>query len=172
MFGAIPSIARSNAAPPRVAIVGAGFGGLWAAKTLANAPVEVIVVDRENYHFFQPLLYQVATAGLSPADIAALIRSIVGAYRNVTVMLGEIVGVDVVARAVSIIDGLACALRLSRPRYRRAALQFGNLQIVARRIHLRFLNLLFQRLMPSFELRTMRLNGHARFLLMSDAAAR
>jgi len=105
MSGAISSIARSDAAPPRVVIVGAGFGGLWAAKTLANAPVEVVVIDRENYHLFQPLLYQVATAGLSPADIAAPIRGIVGVYRNVTVMLGEIVGVDVVARAVSIMGG-------------------------------------------------------------------
>ena len=102
MFGASSSISRTRAAPPRVVIVGAGFGGLWAAKTLANAPVEVVVIDRENYHLFQPLLYQVATAGLSPADIAAPIRGIVGAYRNVTVMLGEIVGVDVVARTVSI----------------------------------------------------------------------
>jgi NADH:quinone reductase (non-electrogenic) len=105
MCGAISSISRSDAALPRVVIVGAGFGGLWVAKTLANAPVEVVVIDRENYHLFQPLLYQVATAGLSPADIAAPIRGIVGAYRNVTVMLGEIVGVDVVARVVSIMGG-------------------------------------------------------------------
>jgi NADH dehydrogenase len=86
--------------PPQVVIVGAGFGGLWAAKTLANAPVEVVVIDRQNYHLFQPLLYQVATAGLSPADIAAPIRSIVGTYRNVTVMLGTVEGVDVAAREV------------------------------------------------------------------------
>ena len=105
MFGAKSSISPSHAAPPRVVIVGAGFGGLWAAKTLANAPVEVVVIDRENYHLFQPLLYQVATAGLSPADIAAPIRGIVGAHRNVTVLLGEIVGVDVVARTVSIMGG-------------------------------------------------------------------
>ncbi len=59
---------------PRVVIVGAGFGGLWVAKALANAAVEVVVIDRQNYHLFQPLLYQVATAGLSPADIAAPIR--------------------------------------------------------------------------------------------------
>jgi NADH dehydrogenase len=105
MFGGISSISPSHAASPRVVIVGAGFGGLWAAKTLANASVDVVVIDRENYHLFQPLLYQVATAGLSPADIAAPIRSIVGAHRNVTVMLGEIVGVDVVARVVSIMSG-------------------------------------------------------------------
>ena len=105
MLGATSSAARADAAPPRVVIAGAGFGGLWAAKALANAAVEVIVIDRENYHLFQPLLYQVATAGLSPADIAAPIRGIVGAYRNVTVMLGEIVGVDVAARAVSLTGG-------------------------------------------------------------------
>ena len=91
--------------PPKVVIVGAGFGGLWAAKTLANAPVEVVVIDRQNYHLFQPLLYQVATAALSPADIAAPIRSIVGTYRNVTVILGTVEGVDVMAREVLLAPG-------------------------------------------------------------------
>ena len=105
MSGTRSSFLGSHASPPRVVIVGAGFGGLWAAKTLANAPAEVTVIDRENYHLFQPLLYQVATAGLSPADIAAPIRGIVGAYRNISVMLGEIVGVDVAARVVSIMGG-------------------------------------------------------------------
>ena len=90
---------------PHVVIVGAGFGGLWAAKTLANAPVEVVVIDRQNYHLFQPLLYQVATAGLSPADIAAPIRGIVGKYRNVTVMLGSVESVDVLTRKVQIEGG-------------------------------------------------------------------
>src|SRR5258706_13059866 len=93
---------HSDTPPPRVVIVGAGFGGLWAAKTLANAPAEVIVIDRQNYHLFQPLLYQVATAGLSPADVAAPIRGIIGGYRNITVMLGEVMGVDVAAHAVTI----------------------------------------------------------------------
>ena len=69
----------SSAILPRVVIVGAGFGGLWAAKALANAPVEVTIIDRENHHLVQPLLYQVATAALSPADVAAPIRGIVGA---------------------------------------------------------------------------------------------
>src|ERR1039458_6982296 len=101
MPGTIPSIPRMPATPPRVVIVGAGFGGLWVSKTLANARIEVIVVDCQNYHLFQPLLYQVATAGLSPADIAAPIRSIVGGYQNITVMLGEVVGVNVAARAVT-----------------------------------------------------------------------
>src|ERR1700688_4818709 len=85
---------------PRVVIVGAGFGGLWAAKTLAGGPAEIFVIDRQNYHLFQPLLYQVATAGLSPAEIAAPIRGIIGAYQNITVMLGQVCGIDAAARAV------------------------------------------------------------------------
>jgi NADH:ubiquinone reductase (H+-translocating) len=105
MLGAISSTLRPNTPPPRVVIIGAGFGGLWTAKTLANAPVEVIVIDRENYHLFQPLLYQVATAGLSPADVAAPIRGIVGGYQNISVMLGEVVGVNVAARTVAIAGG-------------------------------------------------------------------
>lgn len=92
-------------APHRVVIVGAGFGGLWTAKALAKADVEVTVIDRQNYHLFQPLLYQVATAGLSPADVAAPIRGIVGHYPNLTVMLGEVVGVDASARNAMLADG-------------------------------------------------------------------
>src|SRR5271154_2536016 len=105
MLDASSSALSRKAMPPQVVIVGAGFGGLWAAKTLANTPVEVVVIDSQNYHLFQPLLYQVATAGLSPADIAAPIRSIVGRYRNVTVMLGSVEGVDVTARKVLIEHG-------------------------------------------------------------------
>jgi NADH dehydrogenase len=85
---------------PRIVIVGAGFGGLTLAKALGGKPVDVTLIDRQNYHLFQPLLYQVATAGLSPADIAAPIRSVVGRYRNVTVLLGNVEGVDVEGRAV------------------------------------------------------------------------
>ncbi|MFZ5734254.1 MAG: NAD(P)/FAD-dependent oxidoreductase [Pseudomonadota bacterium] len=79
---------------PRVVIVGAGFGGLSAARELAGAPFDVTLIDRHNYHLFQPLLYQVATAGLSPADIAAPIRSIVRGRSNQTVMLATVTGVD------------------------------------------------------------------------------
>lgn len=79
---------------PHVVIVGAGFGGLSAAKALATAPVSVTVIDRRNHHLFQPLLYQVATAGLSPADIAYPIRSILSRQRNTTVLLGEATGID------------------------------------------------------------------------------
>ena len=67
---------------PRVAIVGAGFGGLSSAQALAAAPVDVTVIDQHNYHLFQPLLYQIATAGLSPPEIAAPIRSILAGQRN------------------------------------------------------------------------------------------
>jgi NADH:ubiquinone reductase (H+-translocating) len=89
-------------ARPRVVIVGAGFGGLTAAKALGGKPVDVTLIDRQNYHLFQPLLYQVATAGLSPADIAAPIRAVVGRYSNVTVLLGKVDGVDVADRVVRI----------------------------------------------------------------------
>ena len=79
---------------PRVVIVGAGFGGLSAAKALAGSAFEITLIDRHNYHLFQPLLYQVATAGLSPADIAAPIRGILGGQRNITVVLAAVSGVD------------------------------------------------------------------------------
>jgi NADH dehydrogenase len=88
--------------PPRVVIVGAGFAGLTAAKELAGAPVQVTIIDRRNYHLFQPLLYQVATAGLSPADIATPIRSIVRRQHNTTVLLGRVTGVDTASRKVLI----------------------------------------------------------------------
>src|SRR5205807_8692301 len=79
---------------PRVVIVGAGFGGLNAARLLARRPVQVIVVDRKNHHTFQPLLYQVATAGLSPGEIAAPIRWILGGRKNVEVLMEEVTNFD------------------------------------------------------------------------------
>ena len=85
---------------PRVVIVGAGFGGLSAAKALGRAPVEVMVIDRHNHHLFQPLLYQVATAALSPAEIAAPIRSVLAQQANVSVMLAKVTGVDTVRQEV------------------------------------------------------------------------
>ncbi len=92
--------AKATERNPHVVIVGAGFGGLSAAKALASKPFEVTVIDRHNYHLFQPLLYQVATAGLSPADIAAPIRSIVRGRSNQTVMLETVTSVDVAASEV------------------------------------------------------------------------
>src|SRR6266566_4572193 len=88
----------------RVVIVGAGFGGLWAARALRNAAVQVTVIDRNNHHLFQPLLYQVATAGISPADICAPIRSVLRKPKNADVVLGEVTGVDVQARLVLMHD--------------------------------------------------------------------
>jgi len=79
---------------PRIVIVGAGFGGLSAAKALAGKPFDVTVIDRHNYHLFQPLLYQVATASLSPAEIASPIRGILQRAQNVNVMLGKVSGID------------------------------------------------------------------------------
>ncbi len=86
----------------RVVIIGGGFGGLQAAHALARLPVHITLVDRRNHHTFQPLLYQVATAGLSPAEIAAPIREILARYENTEVLLGEVVGFDVQQRVVKL----------------------------------------------------------------------
>ena len=91
----------------RVVIVGAGFGGLAVAKRLAGKPVDVTIVDRRNHHLFQPLLYQVATAALSPADIAGPIRSILSRARNVRVLLDDVTGVDTEAARVELSSGTA-----------------------------------------------------------------
>src|ERR1700693_1283239 len=85
---------------PRVIIIGAGFGGLEAAKKLACKDVRVTVIDRTNYHLFQPLLYQVATAGLSPADIAAPVRAVLSRQRNATVLLDDVLHVHLDARVI------------------------------------------------------------------------
>jgi NADH dehydrogenase len=91
---------------PHVVIVGAGFGGLTAARELRGAPVRVTVVDRRNHHLFQPLLYQVATAALSPGDIAYPIRSILRRQSNADVLLADAVSVDTARREVVLSDGL------------------------------------------------------------------
>jgi len=89
----------------RVVIVGGGFGGLYAAKRLARAPVDVTLIDRRNFHLFQPLLYQVATGGLSPADIASPLRAVLKRGRNTRVVLAEVTGIDATARHVVLRDG-------------------------------------------------------------------
>ncbi len=91
--------------PHRTVLVGGGFGGLYFAKALADPRFELTLVDRRNFHLFQPLLYQVATGGLSPADIAAPLRSLLKGHRNATVLLGEAVDVDVDARKVILAAG-------------------------------------------------------------------
>src|SRR5438874_8551802 len=89
---------------PHVVIVGAGFGGLEAAKKLIDEPVRMTVIDRTNHHLFQPLLYEVATAALSPADIAAPIRGILGRCKNTEVILAEVKSVNVAAKTINIGD--------------------------------------------------------------------
>ena len=92
---------KSSVQRPKVTIVGAGFGGLSAARALGEAPVEITLIDRKNYHLFQPLLYQVATAALSPADIAWPIRQLVRHQRNTRVILGEVTDVDPARKVVN-----------------------------------------------------------------------
>jgi NADH dehydrogenase len=100
MFGQM----ADNRPGPHVVIVGAGFGGLEAARDLASAPVSITIVDRRNHHLFQPLLYQVATASLATSEIAWPIRSLLHRHKNVTTLLGSVVGVDVQEKQV-LLDG-------------------------------------------------------------------
>ncbi len=86
---------------PTVVVVGAGFGGLRAARALRRAPVEVVLVDRHNYHLFQPLLYQVATAGLEPEQIARPVRAILRRQRNADFRLVEVTGLDLGRRELA-----------------------------------------------------------------------
>jgi NADH dehydrogenase len=99
-----PSTGREK---PHVVILGAGFAGLYAAKALRDAPVNVTVLDRRNHHLFQPMLYQVATAGLNPSDIASPIRSILRRSRNTEVLLAEADRVDVAGRMIHCTDGVS-----------------------------------------------------------------
>jgi NADH dehydrogenase len=98
-------MARDVDVRPHVVIVGGGFGGLTAAQSLASAPVRVTLLDRTNHHTFQPLLYQVAMAGLSPSEIAQPIRAILRGQPNVTVLMGEASSIDLEARTVLLTDG-------------------------------------------------------------------
>lgn len=96
---------KPNQTLPRVVIIGGGFGGLWAAKALKNKPVSVTLIDRKNHHCFQPLLYQVATAVLSPGEIASPLRRILYRARNIEVILGEVKDFDLTTRQVCLEDG-------------------------------------------------------------------
>src|SRR5918999_352241 len=98
----------SNDAPAhrhRVVVVGGGFGGLQAAKHLATAPVDLTILDRRNFHLFQPLSYQVATGALSPGEVAYPLRAIFRRYRNVRVLMAEVTGFDIEDRRVDLADG-------------------------------------------------------------------
>ena len=100
----MPPHVDTRTTTPHVVVLGCGFGGLFAARTLAGAPLRVTVVDRTNHHLFQPLLYQVATAGLSAPAVAAPIRHILAGQDNATVIYGEATRIDVARRAV-VLDG-------------------------------------------------------------------
>src|SRR6266404_3215072 len=91
--------------PHHVVIIGGGFGGLYAAQALKRAPVQVTLVDRRNFHLFQPLLYQVATGGLSPGDIASPLRAVLKRQKNTRVLLAEVTDIDVGHHRVVFADG-------------------------------------------------------------------
>src|ERR1700682_1425012 len=91
--------------PHRVVILGGGFGGLLTAQRLKRAPVEVTLIDRRNYHLFQPLLYQVATGSLSPGEVAAPLRGVLSRQKNTRVLLGDVQDIDPVAKRVLLADG-------------------------------------------------------------------
>jgi NADH dehydrogenase len=96
---------RAGATRPRLVVIGGGFAGLWAVRALARAPLAITLIDRANHHLFQPLLYQVATSGLSAPDIAAPLRHILRAQRNVDVRLAQVSGIDLAARRVWLEEG-------------------------------------------------------------------
>src|SRR5437868_11801514 len=91
----------------QVVVIGGGFGGLNVVRKLRRAPVQVTLVDRRSFHLLQPLLYQVATGGLSPANIASPLRSVLRRQRNTRVLLGEVTGFDLAAKEVQLKDGTA-----------------------------------------------------------------
>src|SRR5258708_33810310 len=100
-------LTKITSMPHRVVIIGGGFGGLYAAKALRRAPVELTLIDRRNFHLFQPLLYQVATGGLSPGEIASPLRYVLRRNKNTEVLLGEVIDLDVAGRRVILRDGEA-----------------------------------------------------------------
>src|SRR6187551_3437520 len=94
-----------NTAAHKVVIVGGGFGGLVAAQSLNKTPTQVTLIDRRNFHLFQPLLYQVATGALSPANIAAPLRALLRNQKNTTVLLGSVTGIDPTGRRITLENG-------------------------------------------------------------------
>jgi NADH:ubiquinone reductase (H+-translocating) len=101
----LPRLGQVKASPPEVLVIGGGFAGLHTARSLAGRPVHVTIVDRHNFHTFQPLLYQVATAGLEPGDVAYPLRTIFSKARNVTFRHGIVTGIDAASRQVTLADG-------------------------------------------------------------------
>src|SRR4051794_7474701 len=103
--GRAPASRDAASGLPHVVVIGAGFGGLAAVQALRRAPVRGTVIDRQNHHLFQPLLYQVATAALNPSDIASPIRRVLRRQKNVEVLLADVTGIDAARRLVVLADG-------------------------------------------------------------------
>ena len=158
-------MADPHVALPHVVIVGCGFGGLEATKVLADAPVRVTLIDRSNHHLFQPLLYQVATAGLSAPSIASPIRHMRRHQRNLTVLMAEVEAIDKAARAVVLADGQRLA--------------YDHLIVAAGATHSYFGNDQWQAHAPglktladAFQLRARLLSAFERAETLPDAASR
>lgn len=142
---------------PHVVILGGGFGGLYCARALKNAPVRVTLVDRRNHHTFQPLLYQVATASLSPGDVATPIRTVLKKHRNIEVWMGEAKEVDVDARVVVLDDG---------------ALAYDYLVVATGATHAYFGHPEWEALAPGLKTLDDAVEIRRRFLLAFEAAER
>ena len=102
-----PTPSLNTDSRPHIVIVGGGFGGLYAAKTLGNQAVRVTLIDRRNFHLFQPLLYQIATGSLSPGEIASPLRSVLRGFNNITVRMDEVIGIDPQSRTLTLKDEAA-----------------------------------------------------------------
>ncbi|MDF2773585.1 MAG: Pyridine nucleotide-disulfide oxidoreductase, FAD/NAD(P)-binding domain protein, partial [Geminicoccaceae bacterium] len=151
----------TNRRRPHVVIIGGGFGGLNAARAFRRAPVDVTIIDRNNHHTFQPLLYQVATATLNPSDITAPIRHVVRKQRNVLVLLAEVTAIDLAARLVSIDDGTA---------ERRRDIEYDYLIIAAGARHSYFGHAEWERDAPGLKTIDDALEIRRRFLLAFERA--
>jgi NADH:quinone reductase (non-electrogenic) len=143
---------------PHIVIIGGGFAGLYTARGLKNVDAQVTVVDRHNYHLFQPLLYQVATAGLNPSDIAAPIRNILRHQKNVSVVLGDAESIDVNARSVQLRDG--------------ATLTYDHLVVATGATHSYFAHPEWERFAPGLKTIEDALEIRRRVLLAFEAAER
>ncbi len=143
---------------PHIVIIGGGFAGLYTARGLKNVDAEVTVVDQHNYHLVQPLLYQVATAGLNPSDIAAPIRNILSRQKNVSVILGEAESIDVNAKRVQLRDG--------------ATLTYDHLVVATGATHSYFAHPEWERFAPGLKTIEDALEIRRRVLLAFEAAER
>jgi NADH:ubiquinone reductase (H+-translocating) len=146
----------------RIVIIGCGFGGLEAAKALRKADVDITLIDRSNHHLFQPLLYQVATAGLSAPAIAAPIRNLFSKQRNVTTLLGNVTAIDALAQNITLEGDGAAPTKL----------QYDHLIIAAGATHSYFGNDTWEQFAPGLKTLGDAMELRKRFLLAFEAAER